>query len=139
MSKIPIIVGLGDIRNKSFKPEDAIEPAKLMAQAIVKAAADTGLDAAAQKRLLADADALRVIPTWTWPYNDLPSAVAGHLGINPAHKEIPGHGGNQPALQCDEAARMIAHGASHVAILTGGEALASRKLQIYDTLMLSFL
>ncbi|KAM3471695.1 hypothetical protein MY5147_005696 [Beauveria neobassiana] len=122
----PIIIGVGDVRNKSSKPEDAIEPSKMMVRAIKNAIKDTGLDAGAQKQLLGDADSLRIIPTWTWPYNDLLSTVANDLGIRPATKEMPTHGGNQPALQCDEAARAIANGQSKVAILTGGEAMASR-------------
>lgn len=124
---IPIIVGVGDIRNKSNKPQDAIEPSKMMVGAIRNAVADTGLDASAQKALLADADSLRIIPTWTWAYNDLLTTVADGLGIKPKTKEMPTHGGNQPALQCDEAARAISYGQSKVAILTGGEAMASRK------------
>ncbi|KAM3505323.1 hypothetical protein MY10362_003026 [Beauveria mimosiformis] len=122
----PIIIGVGDVRNKSSKPEDAIEPSKMMVGAIQNAIKDTGLDAGAQKQLLGDADSLRIIPTWTWAYNDLLSTVANDLGIRPATKEMPTHGGNQPALQCDEAARAIANGQSKVAILTGGEAMASR-------------
>ncbi|KAM3444367.1 hypothetical protein NHJ13734_001484 [Beauveria thailandica] len=122
----PIIIGVGDVRNKSSKPEDAIEPSKMMIGAIQNAIEDTGLDAGAQKQLLGDADGLRIIPTWTWAYNDLLSTVADGLGIKPATKEMPTHGGDQPALQCDEAARAIANGQSKVAILTGGEAMASR-------------
>ena len=124
---VPIIVGVGDVRNKSTSVQDAIEPAQLMATAIRAAAADTGLDAGAQRRLLASADALRVVPTWTWAYGDLPATVADYLGINPSTRVHDYHGGNQPALQCDEAARAIASRKSSIAILTGGEALASRK------------
>lgn len=124
---VPIIVGVGDVRNKSSKPEDAIEPSHMMIRAIRNAAGDTGLDATAQKKLLADADSLRIIPTWTWAYNDLLSTVANGLGIQPTTKKMPTHGGDQPALQCDEAARAISTRQSKVAILTGGEAMASRK------------
>ena len=122
---VPIIVGVGDVRNKSNKPEDAIEPAQLMIQAIQKAASDTDIDGASQKKLLSAADSLRVVPTWTWAYHDLPATVANGLGITPETKIMPGHGGNQPALQCDDAARAIANGESTVAVLTGGEAMAS--------------
>lgn len=124
---IPIIVGVGDIRNKSADVKDAIEPAKLMAQSIRKAIADTGLSESAQKQLLEKTDSLHVVPTWTWAYNDLPGTVADELGIKPSNKVMPDHGGDQPALQCDEAARLIASNKASVAILTGGEALASRK------------
>ncbi|ATY59631.1 acetyl-acetyltransferase [Cordyceps militaris] len=122
---VPILVGVGDVRNKSSKPEDALEPSKMMTRAIRNALGDTGLDAAAQKQVLNETDSLRIIPTWTWAYNDLLSTVAEDLGIKPTTKEMPTHGGNQPALQCDEAARAIANRQSKVAILTGGEAMAS--------------
>lgn len=124
---VPIIVGVGDIRNKSTNASDAIEPAKLMAQAIQKALSDTGLSQSDQNQLLSKADSLHVVPTWTWAYEDLPSTVAQQLGINPSNKVMPDHGGDQPALQCDEAARRIASKQSEVAIITGGEALASGK------------
>ena len=124
---VPIIVGVGDVRNKSFKVEDAVEPAQLMVRAIRNAFSDTGLAEPLQKELLLKADSLRVVPTWTWAYKDLPGSIASGLGIIPRTRVMPDHGGNQPALQCDEAARAIANGESDVAILTGGEALASRE------------
>ncbi|POR34814.1 Uncharacterized protein TPAR_05013 [Tolypocladium paradoxum] len=122
---MPIIVGVGDFRNKSAKVEDAIEPAQLMIRAVRHAVSDTGLSEASQKALLSKADTLRIVPTWTWAYKDLPGVISSGLGIKPSHNVLGYHGGNQPALQCDEAARAIAAGESTVAILAGGEALAS--------------
>lgn len=124
---VPIIVGVGDVRNKSFKVEDAVEPAQLMVNAVRRAVDDSGLDHAAQESLLAQVDSLRVVPTWTWAYNDLPAVISHRLGIKPTRRVLGEHGGNQPALQCDEAARDIAARRSLVSVLTGGEALASRK------------
>ncbi|ODA78260.1 hypothetical protein RJ55_05641 [Drechmeria coniospora] len=122
---VPIIVGVGDFRNKSLRVQDAMEPAQLMVKAVESAIADTGLGDASRKELLSHVDSLRIVPTWTWAYRDLASLVAGRLGIEPSHTESGYHGGNQPALQCDEAARAIAARESSVAILAGGEALAS--------------
>lgn len=124
---VPIIVGVGDVRNKSFKVEDAVEPAQLMVNAVRRAVDDSGLDHAAQESLLAHVDSLRVVPTWTWAYNDVPGVISHRLGIKPTRRVLGEHGGNQPALQCDEAARDIAARRSLVSVLTGGEALASRK------------
>ena len=122
---VPIIVGVGELRNKSARVEDAIEPAQLMISAIRRAISDTGLTEASQKALVSKIDALRVVPTWTWAYKDLPGVISTSLGIKPSHSVLGYHGGNQPALQCDEAARAIAARESTVSVLTGGEALAS--------------
>ncbi|KYK57001.1 thiolase [Drechmeria coniospora] len=122
---VPIIVGVGDFRNKSLQVQDAMEPAQLMVKAVESAIADTGLGDASRKELLSHVDSLRIVPTWTWAYRDLASLVAGRLGIEPSHTESGYHGGNQPALQCDKAAKAIAARESSVAILAGGEALAS--------------
>ncbi|KAK2595105.1 hypothetical protein QQS21_007190 [Conoideocrella luteorostrata] len=122
---VPIIVGVGDVRNKSFKTEDAIEPAQLMTTAIQRAVEDSGLAKSAQQSLLSQVDSLRVVPTWTWAYNDLPGVISASLGVRPSQQVLGEHGGNQPALQCDEAARDIATRKSTVSVLTGGEALAS--------------
>lgn len=124
---VPVIIGVGDVRNKSLRVEDATEPAQLMVDAVQCAINDTGLDGEARKALLDHADVLRVVPTWTWVYNDLPGVIAERLGVKPCRGVLGYHGGNQPALQCDEAARDIASRKSVVSIITGGEALASRR------------
>lgn len=121
----PVIVGVGDIINRSLRPEDALEPRELMRRAILEAAKDTGLSRDASQNLVQQAD-LDVVATWTWPYDDLPSLLAGDLNISSKHKHYSPHGGNQPAKLLDQAARRIAYGQSKAAIVTGGEALASR-------------
>lgn len=124
-SSAPIIVGVGDIKNKSQKLEDAKEPLELMLQAIRKAVDDACLR---QDDILPLVDSITVVPPWTWPYPDLPKLIASKLGVDASHLHIGTHGGNQPALLCDEAARRVSSGAARVAIITGGEALASREL-----------
>lgn len=124
--KTPIIVGVADIVNRSRKVEDAIEPLHLMLQAIQKAIADTGLDASAAAGLQAEIDSIDVVKTWTWPYPDLPRLIAERLAVSPRRKHYSDHGGNQPGHLFDEAARRISLGETKVAVLTGGEALASR-------------
>jgi hypothetical protein len=77
------------------------------------------------------------VKTWTWPYPDLPGLIAERLGIDPARKHYTDHGGNQPGLLFDEAARRISKGETKVAVLTGGEALASCTF-LFTHLQLSF-
>ncbi|GAB0145405.1 erg10, acetyl-CoA C-acetyltransferase [Epichloe bromicola] len=119
-SAVPIIVGVGDVRNKSFHVEDALEPAQLMVNAIQHAIEDTGLGKQSQEALVSQVDSLRIVPTWTWAYNDLPAVISERLGLRLSQQVVGEHGGNQPALQCDEAARDIARASLHLSILNEG-------------------
>ncbi|KAE9982254.1 hypothetical protein EG328_011050 [Venturia inaequalis] len=123
--KTPVIVGVGDIRNRSLAIEDAVEPANLMLRAIQNAFKDTKLPCEDGLELWRSIDSVDVVATWTWEYEDLPGFLSQKLGINPAHKYYSPHGGNQPVKLLDQAARRISLGESKVAIVTGGEAMAS--------------
>ena len=122
----PIIVGVGDVKNRSTKVEDAVEPAQLMLDAIKLAIKDTQLPPNAATELRSTIDSIDVVKTWTWPYTDLPGLLAERTGFQPKHKVQTEHGGNQPAKRLDEASRRISTGETKAALLTGGEALASR-------------
>ena len=121
---VPIVVGVGDIVNKSLAVEDAIEPLHLMLQAIWEAINDT--EAPTPSKLQSSIDSIDVVRTWTWPYADLPRILSQKLGTSLSRQSYSPHGGNQPAKVFDEAARRIANGESSLAIVVGGEALASR-------------
>ncbi|OCK74214.1 hypothetical protein K432DRAFT_311184 [Lepidopterella palustris CBS 459.81] len=121
----PIVVGVGDIKNRSQKLEDALEPMQLMLQAIQRAIKDTTLSDTTAAKLQSEIDSIDVVATWTWPYPDLPGLLSENLGAKPRHKYYSPHGGNQPAKLFDEAARRISLGQNKVAVVTGGEALAS--------------
>lgn len=122
----PVVVGVADVKNKSHKIEDAIEPMELMLGAILFAIKDTNISPSAATELQSNIDSVDVVATWTWPYPDLPGLLADKLGVKPRHKFYSVHGGNQPAKLFDEAARRVSVGESKVAVVTGGEALASR-------------
>ena len=124
-SSTPVVIGVGDFINRSKKVEDAVEPLQLMLSAIDVALEDTGLSESSIRNLRAAIDSLDVVRTWTWPYPDLPGLIAERLGIDPVRKHYTDHGGNQPGLLFDEASRRISKGETKVAVLTGGEALAS--------------
>ena len=124
--RTPVVVGVADVVNRSKKVEDAIEPLELILRAIKDALKDTGLSDSVASDLQSDIDSLDVVRSWTWPYPDLPSLVAKGLNIKPTRRYYSEHAGNQPGKLFDEAARRISLGESKVAVLTGGEALASR-------------
>ena len=124
----PIIVGVADFKYPFTKPEKALEPYQLMLHAIDRAITDTYLPEEVSKTLKASIDSIDVVATWSWPYKDLPGLLSENLGVDAKHRFISDHGGNQPAKLVDEAAKRIAKGEAKVAIVTGGEALASRTL-----------
>lgn len=122
----PVIIGVGDIKNRSQKIKDAIEPMQLMLQSTIRALEDATSNHSIAEELRESIDSVSVVATWTWPYADLPGLLSEELGIQPQHKMYSEHGGNQPMKLVDEAARRIATGECKVAVVTGGEALASR-------------
>ena len=124
-SYVPIIVGVGDYVNRSKSPSDALEPLDLILHAITSAIDDTTLTDAAARRLQSDIDSVDIVRTWTWPYRNLPGLVAARLGIRPKRTRSGDHG-HQPAKLLDCAARRVSQGETRVALLGGGEALASR-------------
>ena len=123
--RTPIIVGVADVVNRSRRVEDAIEPLVLIEQAIQDALRDTGLSESSASKLQSEIDSLDVVRSWTWPYPDLPSLLAKRLAIKPTHRFYTEHGGDKPGKLFDEAARRISLGETKVAVLGGGEALAS--------------
>lgn len=117
----PILIGVGEVREKKIDVEHSTEPSGMMLAAIRQAAADAGLSAAD----LETADSLSVVPPWTLTYEDLPGLLAQQLNVKPSFSTLGEHGGEQCAMLTDEAARRIASGESKLAIVTGGESLAS--------------
>lgn len=124
---VPVIIGVSDVKNKSYAIEDAVEPIQLMLQAILSATNDSNVAPSKARQLQSTIDSIDVVATWTWPYHDLPGLLAKVLGVQPTHKHYSKHGGHHPMKLVDEAARRIAQGRSIVAVVTGGEALASCK------------
>ena len=64
---IPVIVGVGDVKNRSQKIEAAVEPMQLMLQATLNALTDTNLSSSPEKELQSSSDTVYVVATWTWP------------------------------------------------------------------------
>jgi hypothetical protein len=129
MAPTPIIIGVGDCINRSVRVEDALEPLDLILAAL-RNAFDDAANGTGADQLIQRVNSVEVVLPWTWPYPDLPGLLAERLGIsqNVKHKATSPHGGNQPAKLLDEAARRVAKGECDVAVVCGGEALASRKL-----------
>jgi acetyl-CoA acetyltransferase len=126
MPETPIIIGVGDVKNRSTAVADAREPMTLMLEAIQTALQDAF--SSSKSNLQSKIDSIDVVKTWTWPYPDLPGSLAEQLGVEKSvkWKRYSDHGGDKPGKLFDEAAKRIARGECNVAVVTGGEALASR-------------
>ena len=77
--RIPVIVGIGEIKDRPADPALGLEPVALMEQALRRAEADAGAG------LLGRLDALDIVNSVSWPYADLPAALCGRLGGAPRY------------------------------------------------------
>lgn len=121
--KVPVIIGVGEIKNSSRRREDAIEPLQLMLNAIREAACDASSSRMAE--LIACIDSVSVVASSTWPYKDLPNLVSEGLGVKALHTAYSMLAGSSSIQLVDDTARMIAGGQAEVGIVVGGEAMAS--------------
>lgn len=123
--EVPVIIGVGDIKNRTATHK---EPAVLIHDAIIAAIRDVSSSDVTQLR--SSIDSISIVKTWTWPYPDLPGLLGDKLGIKPKYSLYSEHGGDKPGKLFDEAARRIARGECKVAVVAGGEALASCEFRI---------
>lgn len=121
---IPVIVGAGYVTRHPDDLGSTSEPADLIAAAIEAAATDAGIGASA----LVEVDSLDVLNLLSWKYADPAGAVAARIGARPGRAVFSELGGEQPTALIDAAARRIQQGDSSVALIAGGETLASRRL-----------
>jgi acetyl-CoA C-acetyltransferase len=114
--RIPVIVGTGEIADKTPDLASALEPAALMAEALARAECDAGV------KLLARVDSLDVINEASWPYRDPCREVSARAGLSPRRAAYGMVGGETPVQATHEAALRIARGESAVAAICGAEA-----------------
>ena len=123
VSRTPVIIGVGQVTNRiSDVTKDARPPHELIVDGVRAAVADTGA-----ADCLASVDSFRVVNVMGWNYPDLPGLLAEALGIQPRYQEITSVGGNTPQRLINETATAIGQGELDLALLAGGEAVASRR------------
>jgi len=115
-SRIPVIIGIGEVKDRPADPTQGLEPLALMTVALRRAEADAG--AALLRRL----DSLDVVNEVSWPYPDLPALLCHRFGIAPRHRSYGPIGGETPLAFLHAAAERIARGESAIAAVCGGEA-----------------
>jgi len=118
--RTPCVIG---VAQRTWRPgDDAPEPLVMWEQVARAAAADTGADPG---RVLGALDRLQVLFCQSWPYDDPPGRLAERLGVAPRDQRSSGIGGTTPQQLLDEAATAMLSGELDVALVVGGEALAT--------------
>ncbi|MDB5826721.1 MAG: hypothetical protein JWQ73_941 [Variovorax sp.] len=130
-TRVPVIVGSGQVTDTTSKPGEGRSPLQLMHDAARLAADDSGagdvlmrgIDSLTVIRLFAD-----TLPRFASPFGKLvnaPWSLAQRLGAAPTDLVYPPHGGDSPQVMLARACARIAAGASQAALVVGGEALRS--------------
>ncbi|MEM7407860.1 MAG: acetyl-CoA acetyltransferase [Pseudomonadota bacterium] len=133
-SRIPILVGSGQVTQREPDPARALSPIDLTAEACRRAGDDSGAGMA----LVHSLDTLVVLrsfsdTSWrfTCPfgrYEHPPASIASRLGIDGAKRLIYTHpGGNMPQWSVNRLFEMVTRGDVRAAMICGGEALATQK------------
>jgi acetyl-CoA C-acetyltransferase len=115
----PCIIG---VARHTWREEPAPEPLDLW-EAMARAAAD---DAGAPAAL-ASLQSLQVVYCQSWEYDDPCGRLATRLGADPSHRVYSGIGGSVPVRLVGDAARAMTQGELDLALVVGGESLATRR------------
>src|SRR5882757_8083012 len=115
-SRIPVIVGVGEIIDRPKEIAEGLEPLALLEQALKRAEQDSG------GKLLGEIQSLDIVNFLSWRYRAPQIQLSDRLGIKPAHAYYGPVGGESPIRYLHEAAQRIARGECSVAAVCGAEA-----------------
>ena len=128
--RTPVIVGVGQLTRRAPNPATvewvlaADEPVAMMAEALRRAGEDSGAGA----ELLRRVQRIAVVSSMSAHYANPALLVAEQLGASPTDLVLTSTGGNTPQSLVDEAAADILAGRLDIALLTGAEAMYTRRL-----------
>jgi acetyl-CoA C-acetyltransferase len=131
-ARTPVLVGVGQWSNRVDRGEPAVEPLDMMAEALRRAAADSGARSGAD--LLTGADALRVVSMFSRRYRNAARLVADRLGADPGDLAHSAVGGNEPQALVTQACLDIANGDADTVLICGAEAWRTRSATPRDEL-----
>lgn len=122
--RTPCLIG---VAQRTVRPPDGPcpEPLALWAETARAAAEDTRTGAS--QRVLDAAGSLQVVYCMSWPYDRPVDRLAERLGIDPPHRHYSGIGGTTPQVLVADAATRILEGTLELAVITGAEALDTRR------------
>src|SRR4051812_13366213 len=121
--RTPVIVGGGQVNQRTADGDLAREPVDLIVEAAQRAAADAE---AKGDRLLESVDAVRVVSLLSWRYRDPGALVAQRIGASPKQTAVTTPGGNSPQSLVNRTALDIAAGRNDVVLIGGAEAWRTR-------------
>ena len=113
-NRTPIIVGVGQLLNRSRDLGDAIEPIQLMLASLKAAEEDS------ESKLLGDVDSMRVI-RGIWDYGNPARYLTETLGCNKAETIGTLFGGNQVQAVVNRSCLDIQSGLNSLVAITGAE------------------
>ncbi|MGC5011154.1 acetyl-CoA synthetase [Streptosporangium sp. DT93] len=127
--RTPCLVG---VAQHTVRDRPGPEPLDLWELVAREAAADAvaGLPAGTAggaSKLLTALGSIQIVYTESWQYDDPAARLAGRLGASPGHRVYSKVSGTAPQMLLGAAASMIARGELDAALVTGAEALATRR------------
>lgn len=120
--RTPVLIGAGQLSNRVDKGATALEPVDLIAEALRRAAEDSGAGSAA----LTGADTVHVVSLLSWRYRDPGRLVAQRVGADPRTTTVTGMGGNSPQSLVNLTCLAILAGDADLVLLGGAEAWRTR-------------
>jgi acetyl-CoA C-acetyltransferase len=119
--RTPCIVGVAQVTYRD-SDRDAPEPLQIWASMAKEAVADSG-----GRDVLRAIDSLQVVYPMSWQYDDAPGRLAERLGLEDGERIYSGISGTTPQQLVNQSAREILAGRRQMALITSGEALATKK------------
>ncbi|HEX4818667.1 MAG TPA: acetyl-CoA acetyltransferase [Acidimicrobiales bacterium] len=120
--RTPVLVGGGQVNQRTAEGDPAREPVDLIVEAARRAADDAGTDG----KLLEAIDAIRVVSLLSWRYRDPGALVAERIGASPKETAVTTPGGNTPQSLVNRTALDIMAGRNDVVLIGGAEAWRTR-------------
>ncbi|MBK5287152.1 MAG: acetyl-CoA acetyltransferase [Acidimicrobiia bacterium] len=118
--RTPVIVGVGQVTQRTGDPMTSLEPIDLLADAARSAVADAGGPGLAF-------DTVAVVEIMSWRYPDPAALLARRLGIAPRTSVVSSTGGNSPQMMVNRFADAIQRGDVDAVLLGGVECMYSRR------------
>ena len=121
--RTPVIIGGGQVNQRTADGDPAREPVDLIVEAAQRASTDAGM---ADGHVLEAVDAVRIVSLLSWRYRDAGALVAQRLGASPRQTAVTTPGGNTPQSLVNRTALDIAAGRNEIVLIGGAEAWRTR-------------